>query len=191
MKRLRQGVGFLSFSIYFFDFFERQSLYKIEGGDFALERIIRKYYDEIFLYCYHHAEDRAAAEDLCQETFVSFIERYEQYRRIRKTKNYLYTIAKNKCRDYYKKHVPILMEEMPEQKGDSCMEESVVIRQMVLNLPDEFREAIIMGYFQNLRYTDMAFILKASPSLVKYRVKKGLEMLSAMEGGACGTAERH
>lgn len=46
-----------------------------------IERIIRKYYDEIFLYCYHHAEDRAAAEGLCQETFVSFIEHYERYLR--------------------------------------------------------------------------------------------------------------
>ena len=38
-----------------------------------LEKIIRKYYDEIFCYCYHHVESPALAEDLCQDTFVSFI----------------------------------------------------------------------------------------------------------------------
>lgn len=152
-----------------------------------LEKIIQKYYDEIFRYCYHHVANRAMAEDLCQDTFVSFIEHYEQYRHEGKTKNYLYTIAKNKCRDYYKKKKPLFMEEVPEQESGECMEETVVIRQMVMSLPEEFREAVILRYFQNLRYSDIAVILKVSLSLAKYRVKKGLQLLSAMEGGAHGT----
>lgn len=58
------------------------------------EKTIRKYYDEIFRYCFHHVESRAAAEDLCQDTFLSFIERYGQNRSGSKVKNLLYTIAK-------------------------------------------------------------------------------------------------
>ena len=154
-----------------------------------LEKIIRKYYDEIFRYCYHHVASRAMAEDLCQDTFVSFIEHYGEYRHEGKTKNYLYTIAKNKCKDYYKKKTPLIMEEVPEQEVVQSIEESIVIRQMVMNLPEELREAVVLRYFQNLRYKDIAAILKVSSSLVKYRVKKGLEMLSEMEGGGHG-AER-
>ena len=154
-----------------------------------LEKIIRKYYDEIFRYCYHHVASRAMAEDLCQDTFVSFIEHYGEYRHEGKTKNYLYTIAKNKCKDYYKKKTPLFMEEVPEQEVVQSIEESIVIRQMVMNLPEELREAVVLRYFQNLRYKDIAAILKVSSSLVKYRVKKGLEMLSEMEGGGHG-AER-
>lgn len=149
-----------------------------------LEKIIRKYYDEIFRYCYHHVESRTVAEDLCQDTFVSFIEHYREYHQIGKTRNYLYTIAKNKCRDYYKKHTPIYVEEVPEQKAEESVEESAILKQMVLGLPEELREAITLRYFQNLRYADMASILGISPSLAKYRVKKGLEQLSAMEGGS-------
>lgn len=152
-----------------------------------LEKIIRKYYDEILLYCYHHVDSRAAAEDLCQDTFVSFIEHYAQYHHIGRTKNYLYKIAGNKCRDYYKKHAPILLKDLPEQTAEEHMEESAVVRQMVAGLPEELREVIVLRYFQSLRYTDIASILKISPSLVKYRVKKGLELLSVMEGGTYGT----
>ncbi len=148
-----------------------------------LEKIIRKYYDEIFRYCYHHVASRAMAEDLCQDTFVSFIEHYEEYRDIGKTRNYLYTIAKNKCRDCYKKKTPLYMEELPEPEIAERIEETVVIRQMVMSLPEEFREAVTLRYFQNLRYKDIAIILKISPSLAKYRVKKGLELLSETEGG--------
>ena len=152
-----------------------------------LEKIIRKYYDEIFRYCYHHVASRAMAEDLCQDTFVSFIEHYEEYRDIGKIRNYLYTIAKNKCRDYYKKKTPLYMEELPESEAAERIEETVVIRQMVMSLPEEFREAVMLRYFQNLRYKDIAVILKISPSLAKYRVKKGLELLSETEGGVHGT----
>ncbi|MBD5505282.1 MAG: RNA polymerase sigma factor [Lachnospiraceae bacterium] len=152
-----------------------------------LEKIIRKYYDEIFRYCYHHVASRAMAEDLCQDTFVSFIEHYEEYRDIGKTRNYLYTIAKNKCRDCYKKKTPLYMEELPEPEAAERIEETIVIRQMVMSLPEEFREAVTLRYFQNLRYKDIAVILKISPSLAKYRVKKGLELLSETEGGVHGT----
>lgn len=152
-----------------------------------LERTIRKYYDEIFLYCYHRVGDRMAAEDLCQDTFVSFIEHYGEYRHIGKTRNYLYTIAGNKCKDFYRKNVPIPVEEIPEQGTGKCLEERAVIRQMVSALPEKLREAVVLRYFQNLKYTDIAAILHISPSLAKYRVKKGLGLLAQMEGGTYGT----
>ncbi len=141
-----------------------------------IEKIIRKYYDDILLYCYHHVGSYAAAEDLCQDTFVSFIEHYKKFHHTGKTKNYLYTIAKNKCRDYYKKHAPVYMDELPEQGTDS-IEEDAVLKQLVSSLPEELREVIILRYFQDLKYSDIASILKISPSLAKYRVKKGLELL--------------
>ena len=152
-----------------------------------LEKIIRKYYDEIFLYCYHHVDSRAAAEDICQDTFVSFIEHYNHYYHLGKTKNYLYTIAKNKCKDFYKKHSPILMEQLPEQETGNCIEEQALLKQLLLSLPEDLREAVTLRYFQNLKYAEIASILEISLSLAKYRVKKGLELLSSMEGGTYDT----
>lgn len=152
--------------------------------------MIRKYYDEIFLYCYHRVGNRVAAEDLCQDTFVSFIEHYEEYHHIGKTKNYLYTIAGNKCKDFYRKNVPIPMEELPERGSGESLEELAVIRQMVSDLPEELKEAVTLRYFQNLKYTDIASILRISLSAAKYRVKRGIEQLSEMEGGAYGTERK-
>jgi len=146
-----------------------------------LEKIIRQYYDAIFHYCYHYVGSRAEAEDLCQDTFVSFIGHYSELRSMGKAKNCLYTIAKNKCMDYYKKKTPVYMEEIPEQKGDEHMEELVIARQMVMSLPEAFREAVVLRYFQNLKYSEIAAILGINLSLAKYRVKKGLELLTAME----------
>ena len=79
------------------------------------------------------------------------------------------------------------MAEVPEQEAGQEMEETVVIRQMVMSLPEEFGEAVILRYFQNMRYGEIGSILGISTSLAKYRVKKGLELLAAMEGGTYGT----
>lgn len=148
-----------------------------------LEKIIRKYYDEIFRYCWHHVGNKETAEDLCQDTFISFIEHYEKFRHIGKTKNYLYTIAGNKCKDYYKKKVPLLLETLPEQVDKINIEENVIMRQMIMELSAELKEVITLRYLQNLKYADIALILGISQSLVKYRVKKALEQLAEMEGG--------
>ena len=121
------------------------------------------------------------AEDLCQDTFARFIEHYAEIRSVGKAKNYLYTIAKNKCKDFYKKKTPIFVEEVPELEKEECMEELVIVRQMVMSLPEAFREAVVLRYFQNLKYPEIAAILGINLSLAKYRVKKGLELLSAME----------
>lgn len=152
-----------------------------------LEKIIRKYYDEIFRYCFHHVDSRTIAEDLCQDTFVSFIEHYGEYHPMGKTRNYLYTIAGNKCRDYYKKKRPLCVENIPEQETVQRMEEALLMKQMVMSLPEECREAVVLRYFQDMRYSDIAAVLGISLSLAKYRVKRGLELLSVMEGGAHGT----
>ena len=146
-----------------------------------LEKIIRQHYDAIFRYCYHHVGSRAVAEDLCQDTFASFIEHFAEIRSVGKAKTYLYTIAKNKCRDFYKKKAPIFVEEVPEPEKEERMEELVIVRQMVMSLPEAFREAVVLRYFQNLKYPEIAAILGINLSLAKYRVKKGLELLSAME----------
>lgn len=148
-----------------------------------LEKIIRTYYDAIFRYCYHHVNNSSIAEDLCQDTFASFIEHYGQIRNMVKAKKYLYIIAKNKCKDYYKKKMPVFMEDVPEQEKEECMEELVIVRQMIMSLPEAFREAVVLRYFQNLKYSEIAAILEISLSLAKYRVKKGLELLSEMEVG--------
>ena len=80
------------------------TIHQIKNGDAqAAEGFIRKYYPEILRYCYLHISDCGYAEDLTQETFEHFFSTLNRYQYRGKTKNYLYTIAANLCRDHYKK----------------------------------------------------------------------------------------
>ena len=69
------------------------------GDENAFDIFVRKHYEEILKYCNYHCLDASYAEDLTQETFLHFFERLSDYRYMGKTRNYLYTIAGNLCRN--------------------------------------------------------------------------------------------
>lgn len=74
-----------------------------QGDEEAFDRFVHKYYEEILSYCNRHCYGTEYAEDLTQETFLHFFAKLFDYHYKGKTKNYLYTIAGNRCKDYYKK----------------------------------------------------------------------------------------
>ena len=53
-------------------------------------------YDKIYRYCYFKVNDRCAAEDLAQETFLRYFS-HTPYISRGKQLAYLYTIARNLC----------------------------------------------------------------------------------------------
>ena len=141
------------------------------------ERMLTSYYDEIFRYCYHHVGSKETAEDLCQDTFVSFLEHKSDYHSRGKLKNYLYTIARNKCIDYHRKAEPICMDDLPEVPQDTRFEDTAEIKDLVGKLPEELKEVIILRFFQELKYREIAVILGIGVPKTKFLVAKALKLL--------------
>lgn len=165
-------------------------IYKIKNKDEAAgEAFVRKYYSAIFRYCLLHLRDYSQAEDITQETFLRFFENIERYRSYGKALNYLYVIAGNACKDYYKKKKYWLMDELgkgQENQNPSEMTENpmaqiplkIEIEQAMEKLPSEIREVAILFFFQELKQKEIAKILEISLSLVKYRVSRAKQILS-------------
>ena len=58
-------------------------------------------YDRIYKYLYFHLHDRQTAEDMTQEAFLRFLGS-RTYRDENRQLQYLYTIARNLCRQHYR-----------------------------------------------------------------------------------------
>lgn len=116
------------------------------GSEEAMELFVREYYPMIWRYCRLHVADAGHAEDLAQETFVHFFRALPEYRHLGKAANYLHRIAGNLCRDYYKRHTELFMEELPreEQTPISALEEKLDVEEALRRLPRELREVIIL-----------------------------------------------
>ncbi len=163
----------------------------MQGDEEAFDSFVHKYYEQILKYCCYHCFDKKYAEDLAQETFVHFFTKLSDYHYRGKTKNYLYTIAGNLCKDYYKKVKEIPTDKM-ELKGVGVEEHQMeaVVNKLTIEwaldqLPGELREIIILYYFQELKLKEIASTLHIGLPLVKYRVKQAkiqLEKLIRKEG---------
>ena len=166
------------------DFFLIQKMKN--GDDSAIESFVRKYYPKIFQYCLLHIRDRGDAEDLTQETFLKFFQSFEQYQHRGKCSAFLYAIASNACKDYYRKVREQYVEEIPEKAEEDQDMESAEIRMDVENavarLPEELRETAILFFFQGLKQREIAKLLDIKLSLVKYRVTRAKKLLGEYLG---------
>ncbi|MBK1813515.1 RNA polymerase sigma factor [Clostridium sp. YIM B02505] len=75
----------------------------LQGEASYFEYIIDKYEIPILKYIYSFIGDRAMAEDLCQETFISVYNKLYTYNSINKFSTWIYSIAHNKSIDYLRK----------------------------------------------------------------------------------------
>lgn len=154
---------------------------KLKNGDKeGLYIAFDAYYDKIYGYCYRHVNHRETAQDLTQEVFLRVLLHLENYRHYGKFENYLYVIAGNLCRDYYRKrHVLSLeaLELQEEERGFVRTEEQIVIEQALKKLPEQEREIILLRFYQDLRIKDIAKILGLKLSTVKYHLKRAQERL--------------
>ena len=172
------------------DFFLIQKMKN--GDDSAIESFVRKYYPKIFQYCLLHIRDRGDAEDLTQETFLKFFQSFKRYQHRGKCSAFLYAIASNNCKDYYRKAKEQYMEEVPEKAGtDQDMDTAEIrmdVETAVARLPEELRETAILFFFQNLKQKEIAKLLDIKLSLVKYRVNRAKKLLGEYVGD--GSLER-
>ncbi len=59
-------------------------------------------YDKIYRYCYFRLHNQQTAEDITQETFLRYLEKY-QGNTVEQALKCLYTIARNLCVDEYRR----------------------------------------------------------------------------------------
>ena len=158
-----------------------------QGNEEAFDVFVRKYYGEILSYCRFRCFDAESAEDLTQETFLRFFANLSEYRHMGKAKNFLYTVAGNLCRDFYKKKKDVPMDgeglEAQAPLGEDSLEpvlDRAVIRAALLKLPEEFREMIVLHYFQGMKIAEAAEVIGVRVSLAKYRLREAKAQLKRL-----------
>jgi len=149
------------------------------GDENAFDVFVRKYYEEMLRYCSYHCSDTSYAEDLAQETFLRFFEKLSDHRYMGKTRNYLYTIAGNLCRDHHKKVKESLLGEHSLEAQSSLQHsetegilDKITVEAALESLPDGLREVVILYYFQGLKLAEISDTLQIGLPLVKYRIRQ-------------------
>lgn len=141
-------------------------------------------YNKIFRYCYYHVRNKDLAEDLTQETFLRFIE--SNYQEKGKEMNYLYTIAKNLCINEINKSVPTMQNDAIEDEAvvDEDLVEKIYIRNLLMILPDDDREVLILRYMNGETVSDISKLLGISRFALYRKIQNAKkELKNMLEGG--------
>ena len=67
------------------------------GHEWAFERLLRRYRQSLMRLLYALTADRALAEDVFQETFVTIVEKASSYKPTGSARHWVFTIARHKA----------------------------------------------------------------------------------------------
>ena len=162
------------------------------GETTALEVLISRHHQELYHFLARFVSDRTAGEDLFQETFVQVHLSADTFDTSRRFRPWLFTIAANKARDYLRKMkrraaIPLsgpmagdarersvldLLQDdlpLPDQQAVSA-EQRLRVRSAIEQLPDHLREFLLLAYFHQLPYKQIAEMLEIPLGTVKSRL---------------------
>lgn len=169
----------------------------IEGNPEALNILVHRYKDNLYRFCYHLTSNKNEAEDLFQDTWLKVVDKIKYYDLTQKFSTWLYTIALNLYRDRYRKAKRWLSKiRFIFDDGEGCSElervradEPAIYEQLedkelkgqlvelVNKLKDIYRIPLILFYYKDMNYEDIAQILDIPLGTVKSRLNTCKKLL--------------
>jgi RNA polymerase sigma-70 factor (ECF subfamily) len=170
------------------------------GDEAAFTQLVETYQTPIYNLCYRMLGEAGEAEDAAQETFLRAYAQLGSYDAGRSFKTWLFSIANHHCIDRLRKRrltwLSIDDDNLPPhpalQEQEPGPEESLVRRQqaqvlqgVLARLPPEDRSVIVMRYWYDLSYEEIADATRTTVSAVKSRLHRARGVMGHMlEPGA-------
>jgi RNA polymerase sigma factor (sigma-70 family) len=159
----------------------------VQAGDSAqLATLFERYHLRLFRYLLSLTRNRTLSEDLVQEVFFRVLKYARSYDPSLSFAVWVYGMARNVCFDsFHKGRAEMTGNEMEDFRSSAPMPEEVIARKQdvtflqeaLQQLPEEKREVLILSRFHNMRYEEIARILKCEIGTVKVRVYRALKEL--------------
>lgn len=165
----------------------------------AFDILVSRYHDPLTNYIYRFLGDIKECEDLLQETFLRVYRNRHSYRRIAKFSTWLYTIAGNLARSEYRKRKRRRLQSLqsvnrddeeyeieipdetfsPDDHAESIIQDRH-IQEALMQIPEEFREVVVLRDVQQLAYDEIAEITGLPMGTVKSRINRGRTKLQGI-----------
>ena len=174
---------------------------KLRAGDAAaFETLIDRYSGDIYALLFRLTENAEEARDLTQDTFLRALRSIKGFRGDSELKTWLFRIAINESRNrfrWWKRRRRELTISLDATIGDSettlsdtlsdrsispedealSREREYAIKAALLDIPDIYREAIVLCDVEGMSYEETAAALGIGIGTVKSRISRGREEL--------------
>lgn len=170
-----------------------------EGDQDAFAEIVYTFQDAVYNLCYRMLGESGEAEDAAQETFLRAYTNLFRYDPERSFKTWLLSIASNHCIDRIRKRRMTYLslddeptaaalalsssDPLPEQAALRS-ERSRLIQSLLDELSEEYRLAVVLRYWYDYSYVEIAEALDTTESAIKSRLFRARQMLAEKLGDA-------
>lgn len=163
----------------------------------AIELLMQEYGTKVLHLAYYYLKDRHLAEDVAQEVFIKAYRNWDSFRGESSAYTWLYKITVNLCRDkarsaWWRRLLPSddpraanddlelsSYEEGPEEAA-LLSDERERLMDHVMQLPEAYREAIVLYYYQDLSTVEIAEVTGQNENTIKTRLFRARAMLKGI-----------
>ena len=160
---------------------EKSSLWRTNK---ELSQIYDRHVKTVYRICFIYMKNQHDTEDMVQNTFLRLMKDDTQFQSEEHEKAWLIRTATNLCKDHFRSwwSKRVSMDEVAELTVDDSLLANDALK-MVLELPDKYKTAVYMYYYEGYSTVEIANILGKNESTIRGYLHTGRKLLKLeMEG---------
>jgi RNA polymerase sigma-70 factor (ECF subfamily) len=177
-----------------------------DGNKESFGKLMEAYQSPVFNLAYRMLSNADEAEQAAQEAFIRAWTRLDSYNPQHKFSTWLLSITSNYCIDLIRKrrkqllsidgplppHPALTSEQASGPEAQAVEgEQQEVVQSLLETLPEEYREAVVLRYWYDMSYDEIAEVMQTTVSAIKSRLFRARRQLAetGLEVGIVSTAE--
>src|SRR5690606_36338012 len=131
--------------------------------------------------------NQTAIDDVAQDSLISIVESIGSFQRGAKFTSWVYPIVKRRVADYLRRQreaVPLDDELLPGERMSSIIAARTTVQQALAQLPDLYREPVVLRDIEGLSYAEVADRLGRTVGTVKSQISRGRALVAGSLRGA-------
>lgn len=163
----------------------------LAGDQQAFASLVTKYKDSVFNVAYRMLGNPSEAEDVAQEAFVRAYTQLHTYKDTHRFSTWLLSIASHLSIDQLRRRrfLALPLENVPfldwiadlglgPEESALAVEASDEMQRVLSVLPAKYRAVLVLRYWHDLSYEEIAEALHLTPALVKARLHRARELVA-------------
>ena len=159
---------------------EQKKAVKIAGkqkAEVLAERILDVYGDAVLRLAYTYVHNMSDAEDILQETLIRYLENRPVLENEKHEKAWLFRVAANLSKNKIAYNKIRQADQLEDQLIAQEREDLTFVWDAVKRLPESYREAIHLYYYEGYNSREIAQILKKPESTIRTYLQKAKKMI--------------
>ncbi|MHB8644993.1 MAG: sigma-70 family RNA polymerase sigma factor [Thermomicrobiales bacterium] len=166
----------------------------VAGDERAFAELVTRYQTAVYNLAYRMLSDAGEAEDAAQEVFLRIYRRLATYDADHRFSTWVLSIASHYCIDLLRRKRPWLvpLENIstwmrartrgPEASA-LAVEQQDTVRNLLAKLPEHYRLVLLLRYWHDLGYEEIAQVVDLPVSTIKARLHRARNALAALVNG--------